>query len=322
VTNVNGLASLGANRPFAEYAGWKGDRRGAKIVTVGLFKGGVGKTHLAMNFACYVSETKRLPVLLIDVDFQGSMSAAILNSAGIVGVGSRVDELFSEDANQATLTRQQIQLAKQADGTALNHGNGLSRCWIVPAEYSLANVEGSLLAQRILEADRKIDERYRLAHVLLHPDVRRMFGMIIIDTPPRMTLGTVNALFASHAYVVPTQFDRVSTEAVGPYLRQVERLKMDRDIDLKFSGMVGMLTRTIALNATEQGYRESVDQETRVILRTDKSCVIGQHIPRRAAVNASDDLGYFLAGDNGPFKDEFYDTVFHELWENIVSEAD
>lgn len=68
------LWKLRKNVPFPEYRGWKYDPEGAKIVTMALFKGGVGKTHLAANFAAYVSEKQKKPVLLIDLDYQGSLS--------------------------------------------------------------------------------------------------------------------------------------------------------------------------------------------------------------------------------------------------------
>ena len=234
IANAGRLWKLRANAPFKDYRAWKFDPSGGKVVTVGLFKGGVGKSHLAANFAAYVSERQQKPVLLIDLDYQGSLSVAVLQAAGLETSESKVDALFSDEADLGTLSSSRIHLAKNGEEPALNNGQGLSRAWLVPASYTLAEVESRLLVDRVFGKQGSIDERYRLAHLLLNPSVRREYALIIIDTPPRMTLGTVNALVASHAYIVPTILDKVSSEALNPFLTQLEGLRSDLSLDLKF----------------------------------------------------------------------------------------
>jgi chromosome partitioning protein len=319
VADSGKLWKLRPNAPFPEYKGWKYDPEGAKIVTVALFKGGVGKTHLAANFAAYVSETKRKPVLLIDLDYQGSLSVTMLAAAGIEPVGSSVDALFDETADLATLSRKRVHLANSGDGVALNHGRGLSQAWIVPADYSLTEVESRLLVHRVMHETRGLDERYRLAHLLLNPNVRRDYAMIIIDTPPRMTLGTVNALVASHCYVVPTILDRISTEAVRPFLEQVGSMKRDLALDLRLAGIVGTMTRQIGLTAMDNQFRGQIERTAQDILGASIEYVVQQNIPRKATVTSSDDIGYFLSDSEGTLRDRFYDAVFDDLWKRIMA---
>jgi cellulose biosynthesis protein BcsQ len=195
----------------------------------------------------------------------------------------------------------------------------LARAWIVPADYTLAEVESRLLIERVVNDSAELDERYRLAHVLLHPDVRRAFSMIILDTPPRMTLGTVNAFVASHFYVVPTILDRISTEAVRPFLTQVEALKQDLDLDIRLAGIVATMTRQLPLSGSEQKYFNEVAATAKEVLRSDRDYRIAQNVPRRKAVTDSDDLGYFLEDADGQMRVRFYDAVFNELWSRIHS---
>jgi hypothetical protein len=188
IADYGRLWGIRAPQPFSEYRAWKYDPFGAKIVTIGLFKGGVGKTHLAANFAAYVSERQQKPVLIVDLDYQGSLSTMMLSASDMESPGSNVDALFAEDADLATLSSKRVHLSRRGDRVALNRGAGLANAWLVPAEYTLAPLESRLLTERVFHESSVLDERFRLAHVLLNPHVRREYAMIIIDTPPRMTL--------------------------------------------------------------------------------------------------------------------------------------
>jgi cellulose biosynthesis protein BcsQ len=322
IASSSKLWDLRENDPFKEYRGWHSDRRGAKIVTVGLFKGGVGKSHLTANFAAYVSEKRRKPVLIIDVDFQGSISTVVLTAAGIEPRGSLVDGLFAEGGNLERLSAASIHLAPTRDtGIALNKGKGLGQAWLVPADYTLAEVEGQLLVDRVVNQTRTLDERYRLSHILLNPAVRQKFAMILIDTPPRMTLGTVNALVASHALVSPIILDRVSSEALGPFLTQICALRKDLDLDLDIAGVVPSMTRQAAFVRSEQASLDQIAETLVSVLGIQQSEVenlLTPNLPRKVQVTNEDDLGYFLADNNGPLSTQFYDPIFDKLWERIV----
>lgn len=318
IANAGRLWKLRKNAPFGEYEAWKARTEGAKIVTIGLFKGGVGKTHLTANFAAYVSEKQQKPVLLIDLDYQGSLSSIVLPAAGIEPSGSKVDKLLSVNANLATLSGQRMQLAPNGASVTLNDGNGLARCWIVPADYTLAEVESCLLIERVMRQDENVlDERYRLPHLLLNPDVRHEYAMIIIDTPPRMTLGTVNALVASHSYIVPTILDRVSSEAVRPFLSQIETLKTDLSLNLKLAGFVASMTREKDLSASEEKYRDQIVATAEEVLGPCPDIFVKQNLPKKAAITNGDDLGYFLSDRVGPLR-RFYDPLFEELWTRVM----
>ena len=190
---------------------------------------------------------------------------------------------------------------------------------LVPADYTLAEVESQLLVDRVVNNKAALDERYRLAHVLLQPEVRRDYAMIIIDTPPRMTLGTVNALVASHSYVVPVILDRTSSEAVTPFLKQVALLKADLAIDLRLAGIVGTLTRQSELSKREEAYRGQIELAAQEVLGGGRDYFVAQHLPIKSPVQNDDDLGYFLRDDQGSLRERFYDPIFDELWDRIMS---
>jgi chromosome partitioning protein len=232
---TEGAQALWKLRPpkdFPEYKIWMRAPEGAKIITIGNLKGGVGKTTLAANFAAYVSETRGKPVLLIDLDYQGSLSNMLMLAIEREEVESRVDWLFEETANLATMERARVHLVPK-----------INRGWLVPANYTFAQLENQLLLNWLLQHDGGLDVRYRLASALLRPEVRASYAAIILDMPPRMTLGSINALVASHAFVVPTILDSLSVEAVSQFLTNMKAIKGDLSLDLDLAGIVGMMTR-------------------------------------------------------------------------------
>lgn len=153
------LWKLRPNQPFPEYKSWLRDPVGARIVTFANLKGGVGKTTLAANFAAYISETLEKPVLVIDLDYQGSLSNMMMLAAEQEIERSEVDDLMLDGADLSTLTRVEKLLAER-----------LKRAWLVPASFTFAEKENQLLLQWLLNEAAATDVRYRLARVLLDPE--------------------------------------------------------------------------------------------------------------------------------------------------------
>jgi chromosome partitioning protein len=106
----------------------------------------------------------------------------------------------------------------------------------------LAARENRLLVRWLLSAEEH-DIRYLLAHVLLSDQVQGAFDRIIIDAPPRQTVGAIQALCASTHLLIPTILDGLSGEAVGTYVNEVLTLR-ERNICpyLKLLGVVGSMT--------------------------------------------------------------------------------
>ena len=192
------------------------------ILTIANLKGGVGKTTLAANLAGYFVSNRKstqrpgepFRVLLIDLDFQGSLSSMVLHRDDrypAVGGLSKASKLISGELDAAAV----CEAARCPESASIQ---------TVPAYYDLARVETRTFMQWMLQTLKK-DLRYILHDVLREPSVQKRFDLIIVDAPPRLTTGAIQALCASTHVLVPTRLDGLSGEAVASFYDQMEALR-------------------------------------------------------------------------------------------------
>lgn len=221
-----------------------------RIVTLANLKGGVGKTTLAANLAAYFAEAGRR-VLLIDFDYQGSLSAAVLGSVGRKEAYSESDKLLSGELRAPDLIH-----------PARNLGPTLPGLSIVPADLELNRQEFRLLLRWLLKPEQHDDPRFALARVLAAPEILSTFQLVIIDTPPRLGLATINALCASTHVLVPTILDEASVANVGSLLRQMKTyFRQDLNRQIEVAGIIGTMTGSQpSLDETERRARRSAEE--------------------------------------------------------------
>lgn len=301
------LWKLRPAEPFREYLNWLRDPEGAKIITIGNLKGGVGKTTVAANFAAYISQTLNEKVLLIDLDYQGSLSNMLMLAIQKEDVESRVERLFAPDANLITLEAAKEHLTPK-----------LHRGWLVPANYSFAQMENQLLLKWLLKEGGEIDVRFRLANALLRPEVRAGYRVIILDMPPRMTLGSINALVASHYFLVPTILDKLSAEAVAQFLSNLKAIKTDLALDLDLAGIIGCMTRT-AEPSENEAQALQLAREGGYLWREGVDFVFEATLPRKVSIAnaAGEDVAYFAKDSAGKPLSDLFDPLFKEICAKI-----
>ncbi len=226
-------------KPIAPPDNYKNNVQRARIVAVANLKGGVGKTTIAANIGAYLADhiLWRRRILLVDLDYQGSLSSMAfpedkswLPPAGTDSVATRA---LSGDLEP--------NLFLAACKEVREH----SRLKVITAHYDLAQADNRLLVEwllnkksadsrshvrwlsdliagRVYEAN---EMRFNLAKLLHSDAVQDAFDLIIIDCPPRLTAGTIQALCCSSHVLIPTILDRPSSESVTSFCEQVEALK-------------------------------------------------------------------------------------------------
>lgn len=198
------------------------------ILMFGNQKGGVGKTTTMTNLAAaFVARGER--VLTIDLDYQGSHSSLMQLQEGL---GAKEPESLIDFLFEDTLDPNWQKLCLRRAANDLHY---------IPAFYNFELVERRVEYQWALGAAED-DVRYRLARALLSPEVQQSFDRVLIDAPPRFTLGFVNGFCAATHLYVPTVVDSVSASAVGTFARQFRELRAVINPQIQWAGIIGTMT--------------------------------------------------------------------------------
>lgn len=211
----------------------------AKIFTVANLKGGVGKTTLTANLAAYFSLGRKKRVLLIDFDYQGSLTRMVVLGAQLpFGQAILADTLLGGDASGSWLAQAARELGPRVGNIRL-----------ISCGPTFDGFENRALL-RWLIGEIEHDIRYRLANIVLSEPVQSNFDLILIDAPPRLSLGTVNALCASHGILLPTVPDVLSVDATN---RFITRANLFRQLNpaLRLTGIVTSMSEETALKNFE-----------------------------------------------------------------------
>lgn len=181
----------------------------ATVITVTNQKGGVGKTTSAINIAYYLAKLGH-PTLLIDFDPQGNATSGL-------GVDKQALTLTMADVVKETHTLADIIMETE-------HKN----LWLAPATPILANAEVELA-----QANRRFT---RLKNAI--DTTHKSYEYIIIDSPPSLSLLTVNGLIAARYVLLPVQAEFYALEGLGQLLETMKLVRKNMNPTLDLIGVL------------------------------------------------------------------------------------
>jgi chromosome partitioning protein len=176
-------------------------------------KGGVGKTTLAINLARALTLFGK-KVLLVDFDPQANASS---------GLGVRVKK--EESVYQALVEGSFEPFVKEPC-------KGL---FLLPSSIDLVGLEVELVKHP--EREKVLKDFLSSAKFGERP-LKEAFDFIFIDSPPSLSLITVNVLTASEGVIIPLQCEYYALEGLSLLIRTVRKVKAAFNPDLRLFGMV------------------------------------------------------------------------------------
>ena len=180
-----------------------------KVISITNQKGGVGKTTSSINIAYFIAK-QGFRTLIVDFDPQGNATS---------GLGIEKNKLEFTMADVISGEKQLRDIIIETDFSKLKIAP--STPILAHAEVELASAKGRFTrlkdALKTIEAD---------------------FDYVILDSPPSLSLLTVNGFIASDYLILPVQAEFYAMEGLGQLLESMKLVKKGMNPNLELLGVL------------------------------------------------------------------------------------
>ncbi len=184
----------------------------AIVISITNQKGGVGKTTTAVNLAYYLAKDK-YRTLIIDIDPQGNATSGLgVDKATLKS--SMVEVMLGSVVPESTILQTKYK-----------------NLYLLPTTPELANTEVKLVSQKT---------RFTILKNVI-ARIAKNYDYIIIDSPPSLSLLTVNGMIASNYLLLPVQTEFYALEGVAQLLESMKLVRKAMNPRLQLLGVLATM---------------------------------------------------------------------------------
>lgn len=189
-----------------------------QVITVGNFKGGVGKSTITEIFAYLLSEKYNKKVLVIDTDPQQNCTEKIRRTFDYDEEPGRhfMDSIIDFDLKPSI-----VKVTENLD--------------MIPGDWEIENFNDFVLGQ-------ETKAKYYLLNTLLH-EIKNEYDFVLIDTRPSTDKMNNNAICASDYVLIVAKTERDSLTSTSKYYEYLAYMNQYNP-ELRFLGALQYLVNT------------------------------------------------------------------------------
>jgi len=204
----------------------------SKVVSFINYKGGVGKTTLAVEIAASLAYHYGKKVLLVDADPQTNATLYLINENEWEKWQENKGTM--KDIFESFINNKKIDI-KELIITEMEISKITDKLHLLPSHLDLYHIDLDLASKY---GSQGIRARSILRKAL--EGIKNDYDFIIVDCPPNLNLVTQNGLIASDGYVIVLKPEYLSTLGVALIIRVVEKIINEINDELMSYGQGGM----------------------------------------------------------------------------------